>query len=190
MSARLLVFAGSLRIGSYNKRLARLAASAARNAGAEVIEIDLRDYPLPIFDEDLESEQGLPEQALQLKTLFKRSHGLIVACPEYNSSITAVLKNAIDWVSRPAPGERAFEPFEGKVAGLLSASPGALGGMRGLVVVRMLLSNLRMLVLPDQLSVSNASQAFDDSGALKDARQSSSLDKLAQRVVEVASRLN
>ena len=190
MPPRLLVFAGSLRAASFNKRLAHLAAEAAQRAGAEVVEIDLRDFALPLLDEDLEAAQGLPEAALRLKELFKQSQGLILACPEYNSSITAVLKNTIDWVSRPAPGERPFEPFEGKVVGLVSASPGALGGMRGLVVVRMLLGNLRMLVLPDQLSVSQAHQAFDDAGGLKDARQLATLEQLAGRVVNAATRLN
>src|SRR6202051_3583545 len=106
MSApRILAFAGSLRKDSYNKKLVQIAAQAARGAGADVTYIDLRDYPLPIFDEDLEKASGMPANGQKLKTLFIEHDGLLIAAPEYNSSITAVLKNTIDWVSRPAPGE-------------------------------------------------------------------------------------
>src|SRR4051812_26801189 len=105
MAPRILAFAGSLRKESLNKKLLRIAASAARAAGAEVTLIDLKDHPLPIFDQDLETAQGMPENGARLKTLFAEHDGLLIASPEYNSSFTAVLKNTIDWVSRPAPGE-------------------------------------------------------------------------------------
>ena len=163
-SANILAFAGSLRSGSYNKQLVQFAAERARQAGAEVTVIDLRDYRLPIYDADLEQENGIPANAQQLKELFRQHDGLILACPEYNSSITAVLKNTIDWVSRPVDDERPLACFDGKVALLLAASPGRLGGLRGLVTTRTILSNIKVLVLPDQLAIPQADQAFDEEG--------------------------
>src|ERR1700761_4096826 len=106
MAAKILAFAGSLRGGSFNKMLVRVAAHAARNAGAEVTVIDLKEYPLPLYDGDLEDSQGLPDNGRKLKDLFLAHQGLLLGCPEYNSSISAVLKNVIDWVSRPVPGEK------------------------------------------------------------------------------------
>ena len=145
---RILALAGSLRKESYNKKLVQIAVHAARNSGAEVTYLDLRDYPLPIFDQDLEQAQGIPDSGKKLKQIFIDHHGFLLSCPEYNSSITAVLKNTIDWVSRPVPGETPLQGFKGKVASLMSASPGALGGLRGLVTVRSILSNIGVLVLP------------------------------------------
>ena len=133
MTPRILAFAGSLRRESFNKKLVPIAAKGARDAGAEVTLIGLEDFPLPLFDQDLEARQGMPENGKKLKQLFIDHDGLLIASPEYNSSITAVLKNAIDWVSRPAPGEPSLVAFRSKVATLMSASPGALGGLRGLV---------------------------------------------------------
>ncbi len=137
-AARILAFAGSTREGSFNKSLVRIAAEGARQAGADVTTIDLKDFPLPLFDQDLEVESGKPEAAKKLKTLMIEHDGFLIAAPEYNSSITAVLKNAIDWVSRPDEGEdaMALKAFRGKVVTLMSASPGGLGGLRGLVHFR------------------------------------------------------
>src|SRR5215470_8098336 len=133
---RILAFAGSTRTDSYNKKLIRIAVAGAKAAGAEVTLIDLRDYPLPVFDEDIETANGLPANGRKLKDLFLAHHGLLISSAEYNSSISAVLKNTIDWVSRPAAGEEPLGCFVNKYAGLMSASPGALGGLRGLVTVR------------------------------------------------------
>src|SRR5258708_14237193 len=133
MMPRILVFASSIRRESFNKKLVAIAAHGAREAGAEVTLIDLKDFPLPLFDQDLEAEQGIPENGKKLKKLFIDHDGLLIASPEYNSSITAVLKNAIDWVSRPAPGEPSLVGFRSKVATLMSASPGALGGLGALI---------------------------------------------------------
>jgi len=188
-AVKILAFAGSLRKESYNKKLARLAAAAARAAGAEVTELDLRDYPLPVFDEDLEKSAGLPAEARRLKEMFLAHQGLILACPEYNSSITAALKNTIDWVSRPVPGEPALAGYLGKVAALYSASPGTLGGLRGLVTVRSILSNINVLVLPEQLAISKAHEAFDADGKLKDAGQQQTVSKIAGKLVTVLTRL-
>src|SRR5262249_57285227 len=121
---------------SFNKKLVPIAAKGARDAGAEVSLIDLKDFPLPLFDQDLEAEHGMPENGRNLKQLFIDHDGLLLACPEYNSSITAVLKNAIAWASRPAPGEPSLVAFRGKGAPLMRASPGAPGGLGGLVAVR------------------------------------------------------
>ena len=139
MTPRILGFAGSTRRESFNQKLVQSAAKGAREAGAEVTLIDLKDFPLPPFDQDLEAEQGMPDNGAKLKKLFIDHDGLLIASPEYNSSVTAVLKNTIDWVSRPAPGEPPLVAFKGKVATLMSASPGALGGLRGLVHVRSIL---------------------------------------------------
>src|SRR5512146_1538648 len=136
MAVKILAFAGALRRGSYNKKLIRVAAEGARKAGAEVTLIDLKDFVLPIYDGDLENSAGLPADGRRLKDLFLAHDALLISAPEYNSSISAVLKNTIDWISRPVPGEAPLNCFEGKVAALLSASPGALGGLRGLVTVR------------------------------------------------------
>lgn len=183
-SPKILAFAGSARKASYNKKLIRVAADAARAAGGEVTLIDLADYPLPIFDEDLESAQGLPANARKLKDLFLAHQGLLLSCPEYNSSITPLLKNAIDWVSRPVAGESPLQCFDGKVAALLAASPGALGGLRGLVTVRSILGNIKVLVLPDQFALSKANEAFNDDGSLKDGKQMEIVGGIAKRLVE------
>ena len=171
MMPRILAFASSTRRESFNKKLVAIAAQGAREAGAEVTLIDLKDFPLPLFDQDLEAEQGMPENGKKLKKLFIDHDGLLIASPEYNSSFTAVLKNALDWVSRPAPGEPSLVAFRGKVATLMSASPGALGGLRGLVHVRSILGNLGVIVLPDQIAVAKAHDAFQPHGSLVDPKR-------------------
>ncbi len=158
---KILSFAGSTRTDSFNKRLVKLAAEAARLAGAEVTQIDLRDMPMPLYDGDLEKAQGLPPDAKRFKQLMIEHDGLLISAPEYNSSISGVLKNAIDWASRPEPNEPPLVAFTGKVAALMSASPGALGGLRGLVTVRSILSNINVLVLPHQVAVAKAHEAFN-----------------------------
>jgi NAD(P)H-dependent FMN reductase len=188
VAPKILAFAGSTRTDSYNKKLLRLAAAAARAAGAEVTLLDLRDLPLPLFDQDLEA-QGLPPNARKLKDLMLAHHGLLLSCPEYNSSITAVLKNAIDWASRPVPNEPQLACFTGKVAALLSASPGALGGLRGLVHVRSILGNIGVIVLPDQVAVPKAQEAFTPEGTLKDTATQAKVQKLAASLAETIGKL-
>jgi len=187
--ARILAFAGSTRTDSFNKKLVQLAARGARAAGAEVTIIDLRDYPLPLFDQDLEQRDGLPPNGRKLKDLFLAHDGLLIASPEYNSSISAVLKNTIDWVSRPAPGEAPLGCFAGKVAGLMSASVGALGGLRGLVHVRAILGNIQVLVIPEQLAVAKAEEAFNPDGTLKDSQQQKIVERIGATVATYAARL-
>lgn len=189
-TAKILAVAGSTRSDSFNKKLARLGAEAVRAAGGEATFIDLRDFPMPIFDQDLEASQGLPANAQALKELLRSHDGLLIASPEYNSSITAVLKNAIDWTSRPSqPGEPAVACYAGKVAALMSASPGALGGLRGLVHLRSILGNIQVLVLPDQMAIVKAHEAFHADGTLKDPNQQASVERIARRLVATTSRL-
>lgn len=185
---KILAFAGATRSGSNNKKLIRLAARDAEAAGAAVTLIDLADYPLPLFDGDLETKDGLPANGRKLKDLFIAHHGLLLAAPEYNSSITGVMKNAIDWVSRPVKGEPPLNGFTGKFAALLAASPGALGGLRGLVHVRMILGNLGVVVLPNQLAIAKADAAFDATGEMVDATQRAGVKAVADRLVQVLAK--
>lgn len=169
---RILAFGGSLRRDSFNQKLAAIAAAGAREAGAEVTLLSLRDFPMPVFDADIEEASGKPESAQKLKALFKDHHGLLIASPEYNSSVTAALKNALDWVSRQdSDDEPPLSAYAGKTAVLCSASPGALGGLRGLVHLRAILGNIGVTVLPDQVAVGGAHSAFDEDGSLKDDKQ-------------------
>ncbi|RPI11085.1 MAG: NADPH-dependent oxidoreductase [Zetaproteobacteria bacterium] len=186
---RILAFAGSTRRDSFNKRLIMIAAAGATAVGAAVTLIDLRDYPLPLYDGDLETKEGLPANARKLKDLFLANEGLLISAPEYNSSITAVLKNTIDWVSRPVPGEASLNCFDGKVAALMSASPGGLGGLRGLVHVRAILQNIRVLTIPEQVAVPNAGEAFAPDGSLKDAKQRAAVEALGAKVAGIVLRL-
>ena len=165
---KILAFAGATRSQSWNKKLIRVAASAAEEAGAEVTLIDLRDYPMPLYDGDLEQAEGLPPMARELKALMVASHAFLLSCPEYNSSISAVLKNTIDWISRPIAGEARYVAFRGKVAGLLAASPTNLGGVRALLTVRQVLNTLGVLVLPTQFALAHAASAFNEDGTLKE----------------------
>ncbi|RCJ26651.1 NADPH-dependent FMN reductase [Nostoc sp. ATCC 43529] len=189
---KILAFAGSTRIDSYNKKLVKIAAASAKAAGAEVTYLDLRDLPLPLYDEDLEAQEGMPANARTLKDLMISHQGFLIASPEYNSSLTAVLKNAIDWASRPYPNESplALTAFAGKVATIMSASPGGLGGLRGLVHLRSILGNIKVLVLPDQIAVSKAYEAFNDDGKLKNSKQQESIEKLGEGLTKILLKLN
>ncbi len=190
MMSRILAFAGSLRRESVNKKLVAIAAHGAREAGAEVTLIDMKDFPLPLFDQDLEADQGMPENGTKLKTLFIDHDGLLIASPEYNSSLPAVLKNVIDWVSRPAAGEPSLAAFRGKAATLMSASPGALGGLRGLVHVRSILGNIGVIVLPDQIAVAKAHEAFQPDGSLIDPKQQAGIEGLGKTLASFLMKLN
>lgn len=188
-SPRILAFAGSARSDSWNARLVRIAADGARAAGADVTVLDLKDYPLPLFDEDLERESGTPENAAKLKQLFLEHDGLLIASPEYNSSLTPLLKNTIDWVSRPSENEPMLSAYQGKVAAIMATSPGGLGGLRGLVHVRSILSSIGVIVLPDQVTVPQAFNAFDEEGDLKDEKKQAHVRNLGQTVAEMLTKL-
>lgn len=187
---KVLVFAGSTRRESFNKKLARVAADAARAAGAEVTLVDLAELPMPLYDGDLEAQSGVPANARKFKDLMLAHQGLLIASPEYNSSISGVLKNAIDWASRQEAGEPSLACFANKIAGLMSASPGALGGLRGLVTLRSILGNISVVVVPEQLAVSNAHEAFTPDGKLADPKQQATVAKIAGRVVSMLAKLN
>jgi chromate reductase, NAD(P)H dehydrogenase (quinone) len=187
INPRILAFAGSARKESFNKKLIRIAGEGARRAGGDVTLIDLADFPLPLFDQDLEA-QGFPGNAKKLKELFLSHQGLLLSCPEYNSSMTPLLKNTLDWVSRLLPGEKPLACFAGKVAGLVSASPGALGGLRGLVPVRAMLGNIQVLVIPEQAAVSGAHEAFQVNGSLKDAKLQTMVENVGAGVVKLLTK--
>jgi NAD(P)H-dependent FMN reductase len=186
---KILAFAGSAREASYNKLLVKIAAEGARAAGAEVTYLDFRDLPMPLFDEDLEAKEGIPENARKFKELMMAHQGLLIAAPEYNSSITPVLKNSIDWASRPLPGEPMLAAFTDKVAAIMSASPGALGGLRGLTHVRSILSSIKVLVLPEQQAIPKAFEAFDADGKLKDPKQQAAVEQLGSKLATVVAKL-
>ncbi len=189
---RILAFAGSLRKGSFNKALLKVAVEGARQAGADVTVIDLADYPMPVLNQDDEAENGKPEAAKQLKALMIEHDGFLIACPEYNSSITGALKNVIDWTSRPDDGDApgGLAAYKGKVVTLMAASPGALGGLRGLVHVRAILGNIGCIVLPDQVAVPKAHEAFKDDGTLSNERQQASVLALGTTLAETLEKLN
>ncbi len=187
---KLLFFSGSVRKGSLNKKLAALACTLAQDAGAEATLIDLRDFSMPFYDGDLESESGLPENAKKLKMIFADHDGFFIASPEYNSSFSPLLKNTIDWLSRPhMENEPPMIAFKGKVAALGAASPSWRGGLRGLVPLRMLLDNIGVFVVPEQTTVTGAHTAFDDNGGFKDDTQARSLKATVDQFVQTASRL-
>jgi NAD(P)H-dependent FMN reductase len=187
---RILAFGGSLRRDSFNQKIAAIAADGAREAGAEVTLIELRDFPMPIFDQDLEAASGMPAEAKKLKELFLKSDGLIIASPEYNSSVTAALKNAIDWVSRAeSDDEPSLAALSGKTALILSASPGGLGGLRGLVHLRSILGNLGITVLPDQIAIPSAYDAIKADGSLADPKQTERVKKLGATLANQLKKL-
>ena len=169
---KILALAGSMREGSFNKKLIKIAAAGARKAGAKVTIVNLNDYRLPLYHGDEEEANGLPEIAKELKKLFIEHDGFLFSSPEYNSSISGVFKNAIDWVSRPEDSDPFYlVAFKGKTAAIMSASPGGLGGLRGLVHVRSILENIGTMVIPDQLAVVKAHEAFNENGQLKDPKK-------------------
>ncbi|MCB9933702.1 MAG: NAD(P)H-dependent oxidoreductase [Planctomycetes bacterium] len=185
----ILAFAGSLRAGSWNKKLVRIAAQGAREAGAEVNLIDLKEFPLPVYDADIEDAHGLPDNVHKLKDACKQAQGFLIASPEYNAGYSGVLKNLTDWLSRPREGEKAFEIFAMKPAAAMSASPGALGGNRMLASLRGHLLHLQMLVIPQTYGLSRASEAFDADGNLVDPKVEKRVKELGRIVAELAARL-
>lgn len=186
---KILAFSGSLRQDSFNHTLVSHAAKHADSLGAVVRVIRLRDYPMPIYDGDIEAERW-PENLEPLKDHFRWADGFLISAPEYNSSISASLKNAIDWVSRPnVESEPNLVAFKGKTAGLLAASPGGLGGLRGLVHVRSILQNIGTTVVPSQFALAQAHNAFDDAGNLKDENHTKAANAVVEQLVETTRKL-
>ncbi|MEZ5345788.1 MAG: NAD(P)H-dependent oxidoreductase [Pyrinomonadaceae bacterium] len=187
---KILAFAGALRKDSSNKKVVRVAAEGARKAGAIVTVIDLKDYPLPVYDGDIESNEGFPENVTKLQKLMLENDGFLIASPEYNSSVSGALKNMIDWTSRANGDIAGLAVFSGKVASIMSASPGKLGGLRGLFDIRKILSMIGVIVLPAQIAVSGSYQAFDDDGNFKDEIMQENVERLGANVAEMLIKLN
>jgi NAD(P)H-dependent FMN reductase len=187
-TTKLLFMAGSSREGSLNTRLARLAAEIATVNGLPATVADLGDYPMPIYNGDLEAKDGPPENARKLKALFGVHKGIFIAAPEYNAGITPLLKNALDWVSRVKdPGEAPLAVYKSRVFALAAATPGALGGVRGLMATRQVLElGLGALVLPDQVLVAKAHEAFDAQGHLTDKALQTTLKTVVEKLARAA----
>jgi chromate reductase, NAD(P)H dehydrogenase (quinone) len=163
---RVLVFAGSTRQNSVNRKLAKAAAKQLEMAKVPATLVELRDYPMPIYDGDLEAETGVPAEVTAFQELMRAHDALVIASPEFNGSFSALLKNVVDWMSLPVAGEGPTALFRGKTAALLSASPGRGGGKRGLRHLRELLEMIGVTVIASQLTVGHASEAFDENGKL------------------------
>lgn len=185
----LLLLAGGIRSGSLNEKLIGCASDAARGLGIDATRLSLSDYRLPLFGAEALSIDEVPE-ALALKAMFRRHGAVIIASPEHNGSVTAMLKNALDWMSCPSEGEapQAYIAFRRKAFGLVSASSSPFGGMRGLSQLRHILTTVQALVVPEQLSVPHAHRAFDDAGGLADPFLGGLLADLVRSVAEVARR--
>jgi len=186
---KILVIPGSLRTGSHNARLAALAAKELVLAEAEVTRISLEDYPLPLFDADLAADSGVPQPAAQLKRMLMAHQGVFITSPEYSASVTPLLKNAIDWISRARDGgEPTYAAFKNRVFAIGSATASSGGGVRSLIALRQILElGCGALVIPEQIAVPRAEQAFDDMDNLKDDDLAAALKTLARRLVALAS---
>jgi chromate reductase len=187
---RLLFFAGSTREGSYNKKLARLAQHIATANGIEGVFVDLKDYPMPLYNGDLEAEQGPPLKAAEFKALLTEYQGVFIASPEYNSSVTPLLKNTIDWVTRVrAKGETGLEVYKTRVFAISGASPGYYGAMRSLLNLRQILEiGVGATVIPQQLALPRANDAFEEDGSLKDKAQQNVLKDAVEKLAIAAKR--
>lgn len=187
---RVLAFAASLRKKSWNKKLVRVAAQGAREAGAEVTVLELEDYPLPVYNADDEAAHGLPENVIRLKQIFREHDAFLISCPEYNGGYPGMFKNLLDWLSRKTPGEeRGLDAFSYKPVAVMAATPGALGGNRMIATLRGLLLHLQMLVIPEVHGLGRAAEAFDEQGNLKDPKVEAAIKNLGRKVTEIAAKL-
>ena len=187
---RLLFFAGSTREGSFNKRLARLAQHISTANGIEGVFVDLRDYPMPLYSGDLEAEHGPPQKAAEFKALLGEYQGVFIASPEYNSSITPLLKNTLDWVTRVrGKGETGLEVYKSRVFAISGASGGYYGAMRSLLHLRQILGvGLGATVIPQQIALPRAGDAFEVDGSLKDQAQQKLLTGVVEALAVAAKR--
>jgi chromate reductase, NAD(P)H dehydrogenase (quinone) len=185
---KVLVFAGSIRSGSFNARLAALAAKELTLADADVTLISLADFPMPLYDGNAEAASGPPENAFKLKRLIGLQQGVFIASPEYNASITPLLKNTLDWISRVREGkEPALAAYKNRAFALGAASNGTYGGMRSLMALRQVLElGCGALVIPEQIAVREAASAFDEAGSLKDERAAGLLKAVVNRLIDMA----
>ena len=185
---KILAFAGSTRKDSLNRKLLTIAIEQLK--GLEINLLDLKDFPLPLYDGDLETEQ-FPDNALKLKQLFLNHQGFLIACPEYNSSISGILKNTIDWVSRPRKDESEYLIcFKDKVCALMSASPGNLGGSRGLIHIRSILQNIGSFVMPGQVCIPTADKKFKPDGSLNDDKHIEEIKTFMSKFAETLTKLS
>jgi NAD(P)H-dependent FMN reductase len=190
MAARILAFCGSARKGSLNQKILDIAIEGAREAGAEVTSISLGDYPMPIYHGDDEVERGLPEKAIELREVFRVNQGLLIGCPEYNGGVTALLKNAIDWVSRPYDGEPNLAVIAGKVVALVSGSGGMMGGGRAQAHMRQSFQVMQCLLVPQTASVPLLTAAsFGEDGTLKDAMAVKMAGLAGRRLAQAVERM-
>jgi len=191
MSAlKILVIPGSQRTGSLNARLAAVAAHALALEGAEVTRISLADFPLPIYDGDLQAKSGVPKHAVNLKRMMAAHHGVLIVTPEYNSSVPALLKNMIDWVSRVQDAhETRGQVFRDRVFAIASASGNRLGGARALAALRLILSACHAQVIPNQLALPFAEEAYDEMDRLKNPADAAALKALARQLIDISQRM-
>lgn len=191
MSAlKILVIPGSLRTGSLNARLAAVAVHELAQSGAEITCISLADFPLPIYDGDLQAKSGVPKHAVNLKRMIAAHHGILIVTPEYNSSVPALVKNTIDWVSRVQdPHEARGQVFRDRVFAIASASGGRLGGARALAALRLILAACHAQVIPNQLALSFADDAYDEMDRLKNAADAEALKALARQLIDISQRM-
>lgn len=183
---KILALSGSIRAKSFNRRLLKIAAAGAREAGAEVTMVDLSEYPLPLYNQDIEYSEGIPEAAVQLKRLMVEHQGLLIASPEYNGFPSPLLKNTFDWLSRKqAEHEPPMFAFQHKIAAVVSASPGAGGGTRGLTILRIYLQNLGIMTLPGQVSLGQAGQAFREDGRLHNDQMQKAAESLGADLFDI-----
>lgn len=187
----LVAFAGSARKESLNRKLLANAVKAAEAAGAHVTLVELGALNLPMYDQDMEAEDGFPQAVLDLKKTMRDSDGFLIASPEHNSSYSALLKNAIDWTSRSSGADDpGLSSYNGKYAALMATSPGALGGLRGLFALRELLQNINVTVLPGMQAVGQGFQAFDDNGDLKDEKTAGNIRNLVSTLIQTLQKMN
>jgi len=191
MSAlKILVIPGSLRTGSHNARLAAAAAYQFAQAGAEVTRISLSDFPLPIYDGDLQTKSGVPKHAINLKRMMSAHHGVLIVTPEYNSSVPPLVKNTIDWVSRVQDvNETRYQVFRGRPFAIAAASESRLGGTRCLAALRLILSACQATVIPNQLALSFAGEAYDDMDRLKHPADIEALGALVRQLIDVSQQM-
>ena len=191
MSAlKILVIPGSLRTGSLNAKLAAAAADQFAQAGAEVSRLSLGDFPLPIYDGDLQTRSGVPKNAINLKRMIGAHHGVLIVTPEYNASVPPLVKNTIDWVSRVQDAhETRGQVFRGRAFAIAAASDSRLGGTRSLAALRMILSACQAMVIPSQLALSFASEAYDDMDRLKLPADIEALAALVRQLIDVSQRM-
>lgn len=186
---KILAFSGSTRKASLNVKLLNFAVAATLEHGAQVTHIDLRDFPLPIYNGDLEAESGVPESAQALRELLLAHDGLLIASPEYNGSVTALLKNTLDWCSRPANGIDGLAPFRGKAVGLMSASLSPFGGLRGIIDLRGIMAKLGATVLSEDVALPTAQNAFDPDGAFVDVNVGKLVHQFTSNLIGLSAKL-